>query len=199
MATAAVLGAGSWGTALAMQLARAGHAVSLWTRSFEHAREMAETRENGRYLPGFKLAPPIVPTADLERALRSGPDLVVVAVPSHAVRETATKAAPSLGADTVLVSAAKGIEEGSSLRMSEVLLEATGRDIRLSVLSGPSFAKEVAAEMPTVVTAPPRTPRRLPTYSVPSSTPMFRVYASEDLIGVESAGPSRTSSRSRRA
>jgi glycerol-3-phosphate dehydrogenase (NAD(P)+) len=188
MATAVVLGAGSWGTALAMQLARAGHAVRLWTRSADHAQDMVETRENRRYLPGFKLAAPIVPTADLERAVRSAHDLVVVAVPSHAVRETAENAKPALDSNAIVVSAAKGIEEGSSQRMSEVLLEAMGRDVRLSVLSGPSFAKEVAAEMPTVVTAAAADTETSAQVQRAFATPMFRVYASEDLIGVEIGG-----------
>jgi glycerol-3-phosphate dehydrogenase (NAD(P)+) len=149
---------------------------------------MAETRENRRYLPGFKLAPAIVPTADLERALRSGHDLVVVAVPSHAVRETVANARPLLAPETVVVSAAKGIEEGTTLRMSEVIAAALEREIPVSVLSGPSFAKEVAAEMPTVVTAAAANPAIAARVQRAFATPMFRVYASEDLIGVEIGG-----------
>jgi len=187
MATASVLGAGSWGTALALQLARAGHAVTLWTRAPEHAQEMAEARENRRYLPGFKLAPPIVPTADLERALRSGHDVVVLAVPSHAVRETTVSANAFLRPETVLVSAAKGIEEGTSLRMSEVI-SASAPGARVSALSGPSFAKEVAAEMPTVVTAAAVDVATAAHVQHAFASPMFRVYTSEDLIGVEIGG-----------
>jgi glycerol-3-phosphate dehydrogenase (NAD(P)+) len=171
-----------------MQLARAGHAVTLWTRDPEHAREMAETRENRRYLPGFRLAPPIVPASDLERAARQGHDLVVFAIPSHAVRETAERTRDFIGADAVLVSAAKGIEEGTSLRMSEVLAASIPRPLRLSVLSGPSFAKEVAAEMPTVVTAAAADAGTAAHVQRAFATPMFRVYASEDLIGVEIGG-----------
>ncbi len=188
MATAAVLGAGSWGTALAMQLARAGHAVSLWARDAEQAREMRETRENRRYLPGRPLAPPIAPTADLEEALACGRELVVCAVPSHAVRETMAAARPSLASSAIVVSAAKGIEEGTSLRMSQVIEEAAGMGERLSVLSGPSFAKEVAAEMPTVVTAAAATVEVASFVQHAFATPMFRVYASLDLIGVEIGG-----------
>jgi glycerol-3-phosphate dehydrogenase (NAD(P)+) len=188
MATASVLGAGSWGTALALQLARAGHAVTLWTRAAEHAQEMAETRENRRYLPGFKLAPAIVPTADLERALHSGHDVVVFAVPSHAVRETAESARAFLKPETVLVSAAKGIEEGTSLRMSEVISASSVPGARVSALSGPSFAKEVAAEMPTVVTAAALDIATAAHVQHAFASPMFRVYTSEDLIGVEIGG-----------
>ncbi len=110
---AAVIGAGSWGTALAIQLARAGHAVTLWGRDEASAREMAETRENRRYLPGVHLPAPLSPTADLEQAVRAGSRLLVCAVPSHAVRETMLRAAAWLRDDSTVVSATKGLEEGS--------------------------------------------------------------------------------------
>src|SRR5690606_33633809 len=143
------------------------------------------SRENAAYLPGFKLAPPIVPTADLERALKSGQDFVVFAVPSHAVRETATRASSAIAPGALVVSAAKGIEEGTSLRMSEVLGQTISPPRPIAVLSGPSFAREVAAEMPTVVTATSADPATAAATQRAFASPMFRVYASEDLIGVE--------------
>jgi glycerol-3-phosphate dehydrogenase (NAD(P)+) len=184
----AVLGAGSWGTALAMQLARAGHAVALWGRDPAHVQEMAETRENKRYLPGHLLPAPIAPTANLETAVRAGSKIVVCAVPSHAVRETMSMAGPFLGKDAIVVSATKGIEEGTGLRMSEVIRAAASCGERVAVLSGPSFAKEVAAEMPTVVTATATDLSTADFVQHAFATPMFRVYSSTDLVGVEIGG-----------
>jgi glycerol-3-phosphate dehydrogenase (NAD(P)+) len=183
--TTAVIGAGSWGTALAFQLARAGHTVALWGRDPELVREMAEIRENRRYLPGFLLPPAISPIADLGQAARSGEKIVVCAVPSHAVRETMLVAASHLGKDTTVVSATKGIEEGSARRMSEVIAEVLPKCERIAVLSGPSFAKEVAAEVPTVLTAaaPHEPVAALVQHAF--ATPFFRVYTTSDVIGVE--------------
>ncbi len=185
---AAVIGAGSWGTALAIQLARAGHAVALWGRDPAHVRQMAETRENARYLPGIHLPAPLHPTADLEEAMRCGRKLVVCAVPSHAVRETMTVAARYLHDDAVVVSATKGLEEGTSKRMSEVLTECTSGKHPIAVLAGPSFAKEVAAEIPTIVTVAARDTRVADFVQHAFVTPMFRVYALDDVTGVEIGG-----------
>lgn len=185
---AAVIGAGSWGTALAIQLARAGHAVTLWARDPAHVREMSETRENKRYLPGVHLPAPLSPTADLEQAMHAGARLVVCAVPSHAVRETMSMTAAHAGPETVLVSATKGLEEGTSKRMSEVLAEATPCAGRIAVLAGPSFAKEVAAEMPTIVTVAAPDAKLADFVQHAFVTPMFRVYALEDVAGVEIGG-----------
>jgi glycerol-3-phosphate dehydrogenase (NAD(P)+) len=184
----AVLGAGSWGTALAMQLARAGHAVALWGRDPAHVEEMTASRENKRYLPGHRLPAPIAPTANLETAVRAGSKIVVCAVPSHAVRDTMSMAAPFLGKDAIVVSATKGIEEGTGLRMSEVIRAAASCGERAAVLSGPSFAKEVAAEMPTVVTATATDLSTADFVQHAFATPMFRVYSSTDLVGVEIGG-----------
>src|SRR5262249_34794825 len=145
--TTAVIGAGSWGTALAFQLARAGHAVSLWAREPGTVREMIELRENRRYLPGFPLPPAITPTSNLAEATQAGEKIVVCAIPSHGVREIMSAAAAHLRPGAIVVSASKGIEEGSSRRMSEVIAEVTGGPDHIAVLSGPSFAKEVASEM----------------------------------------------------
>lgn len=185
---AAVIGAGSWGTALAIQLARAGHAVTLWGRDEASAKEMAETRENKRYLPGVHLPAPLSPTADLEQAVRAGSRLLVCAVPSHAVRETMLHAAAWMRDDTTVVSATKGLEEGTSKRMSEVLEECTPCKGRIAVLAGPSFAKEVAAEMPTIVTVAAASAEVADFVQHAFVSPMFRVYALEDVIGVEVGG-----------
>lgn len=180
-----VLGAGSWGTALAIQLCRAGHSVSLWARDTDHVQDMIETRENRRYLKGFHLPPSLAPTADLGEAVRTADKLLVVGVPSHAVREVMEEARPHIADTAILCSAAKGIEEGTSKRMSEVIAEATGCPDRVSVLTGPSFAREVAAEMPTVVTAAASSGENASFVQHAFASPMFRVYASEDPIGAE--------------
>ncbi len=184
----AVLGAGSWGTALAMQLARAGHAVHLWTRDAAQAESLRTERENRRYLPGRPLPTGVDPTSDLERALHASTGLVVIAVPSHAVFETCTAARPYLAEATTLVSAAKGIEEVTLRRMSEVIRAATTGVAPVAVISGPSFAAEVAAELPTVVTAACADPAVAEKVQLGFSSPMFRVYTSDDVIGVEIGG-----------
>ncbi len=183
--SATVLGAGSWGTALAIQLCRAGQAVSLWGRDAEHVREMGERRENQRYLPGVPLPPALAPTHDLATAVRSARRLLVCAVPSHAVRETMGKARPHLPADAIACSATKGIEEDSWKRMSEVIAEAALCSDRVAVLTGPSFAREVAAEMPTVVTVAAKVEETARFVQHAFASPMFRVYASSDPIGAE--------------
>jgi len=182
---ATVLGAGSWGTALAIQLCRAGHPVQLWARDPEQVADMMETRENRRYLAGFHLPPALSPTSDLESSVRSAGKLLVCAVPSHAVRETMAAARAHIGPEAVICSAAKGIEEGTSKRMSEVITEAAACGDRVSVLTGPSFAREVAAEMPTVVTAAATNETTARFVQHAFASPMFRVYASEDPIGAE--------------
>ena len=185
---ASVIGAGSWGTALAIQLSRAGHAVSLWARNPDLAQDMQVSRQNRRYLPDCEFPPTLEATADLEKAVRSASEILVCAVPSHAVRERLTTIRPWLGDSTVLVSASKGIEEGTSKRMSEVIAESTGVPDRVAALSGPSFAKEVAEGMPTVVTAAASSQTCAEFVQHYFATAMFRVYAAEDLIGVEIGG-----------
>ncbi|MFP6665620.1 MAG: NAD(P)H-dependent glycerol-3-phosphate dehydrogenase [Deltaproteobacteria bacterium] len=185
---ATVIGAGSWGTALAIQLARAGHATTLWSRQAEHADKMRETRENSRYLPGCPLPPAVATTANLENAVGAASEVLVCAVPSHAVREIMGAVRPWLSGETIIVSATKGIEEGTSKRMSEVISEATGAGERVTVISGPSFAREVAEEMPTVVTVAAKDAARAKFVQHYFASPMFRVYAVDDLIGVEIGG-----------
>src|SRR4029079_5554152 len=117
-----VLGSGSWGTALAVHLAGTGHDVRLWARDASLASTMASSRENATYLPGIRLPEGLSPTSDMQAAL-DGAHFVVFAVPSHGLRDVARKAAVHLAADCAIVSATKGLEEGSLLRMSQVLRE----------------------------------------------------------------------------
>src|SRR3954469_21173869 len=148
----AVIGAGSWGTALAKVLSDKGHAVALWGRAPEHTAEIQASRVNARYLPGAPLAATLTATSDLEAAVR-GKRFVVSVVPSHTVRDVVGRAAKAMLPDAVVVSASKGIENDSLATMDEVLKEIVPGKIgsQLAFLSGPSFAKEVGLGLPTAV------------------------------------------------
>ena len=141
-----VLGSGAWGTALAMLLSDNQHAVTLWSHNTEKAQQLAQTRENP-LLPGVTIPASIHITSDLTCLQEA--QLVVFAVPSFALRETAHKAAPFLPDGAILVSVTKGIERGTHLRMSEIVREETGGKYSVAVLSGPSHAEEVARRLPT--------------------------------------------------
>ena len=186
---AAVLGAGSWGTALAVLLGRSSGAeeVRLWCRSAEQARLLSEERENRRYLPGAPLPEPVRPVSALAEALE-GVGLVVGAVPSKATAAVAREAATLLGEGAVWLSTAKGLEQGTQRRMSEVVTEAAPGLRAVAALSGPSFAAEVAAGQPTAVViacADADVAREL---QAAVSDETFRAYTSSDLVGVELGG-----------
>lgn len=187
MRTVAVLGAGSWGTALAVHLGRVGHRVPLWARDARLVDEMRERRANAVYLPDVNLPAEVVPTASLTDAVRDAA-LVVFAVPSHGVRAVATEAAVSLPRETVLLSAAKGLEERTLLRVSEVLHDATAGAHRVGVLSGPSFAVEVARELPTAVLVASADVDVVTLVQEELRGASFRLYGSDDVIGVELGG-----------
>ena len=184
----AVIGAGSWGTAVACLLGRSTD-TSLWVRRPGLAATMATTRSNPEYLRGVPLPDAVEPTADLATAL-AGAEVVAMAVPSHGFRDVLTEAAPYLAAGTPIVSLTKGIERGSLLRMTEVI-----RDVvrnadpdRVGVLTGPNLAVEVAQGQPTaavVAVADPDTAARLQRLLM---GPTFRVYTNPDVAGCESAG-----------
>jgi glycerol-3-phosphate dehydrogenase (NAD(P)+) len=150
---ATVLGAGSWGTALASVLAGKGFPVSTWDKDRATLDAINSRHENVRYLPGAALPPSLLAVPDLGRALE-GADLVVLAVPSHAMRAVAIEAKHHLHAGGPIVSAAKGIEQGTSMTMSEVLEDVLPVSMHpyLAFLGGPSFAKEVVRGLPTAVT-----------------------------------------------
>jgi glycerol-3-phosphate dehydrogenase (NAD(P)+) len=181
----AVVGAGSWGTALAAHLGRRGHAVRLWARDSARARAVAEGTGSARYLPGVTL-PPLAATSDLADAVQ-GVDLAVVAIPSEFCRAAYRELRAHLPAATVLVSATKGLEVDTLRRMSEVAAEeAPGHPV--AVLSGPSFALEVAQGQPTtvVVAAHELAVAEAVQHAVSSGT--FRAYSSDDVTGVELGG-----------
>lgn len=187
MRVAAVVGAGSWGTALANLVAGNGWEVRLWARDPALAGAMGAERVNGRYLPGIALEPSVTPTSDIRAAVASA-EIVVSATPSHAVREVMAEAAPGVAPGALVVSASKGIENTTLRRMTEVLTEELGEEGRLAVLSGPSFAVEVSRGVPTAVTVAAQDEGVAEAVREVFATPRFRVYTSTDVVGVELGG-----------
>jgi len=187
MRSVTVLGAGSWGTALAVHLARVGHDVRLWGRDGALVDDMRERRANAVYLPDVTLLPSISVTHVMDVAL-AGADVVVAAVPSHGFRTTLRAAAPHLARGAVVVSAAKGLEADTRLRMSEVAAHEVGSRHPVVVLSGPSFAVEVAQSLPTAVLAASAQPQAIELVQADFRGPSFRIYGSDDVVGVEIGG-----------
>lgn len=181
---AAVLGAGGWGTALAVHLGRNGHRVSLWGRDPVLLREIAARRANPTYLPDITLPATVHPVVDLARAL-ADVDHVIVAVPSHGLREVMHVAAPFLPSGAVLTSATKGLETDTLRRMSEVMADETRGRHSIVVLSGPSFATEVAQQQPTALVAASSDPRAVELVQDEFRGAYFRLYGSSDVVGVE--------------
>jgi glycerol-3-phosphate dehydrogenase (NAD(P)+) len=183
-----VIGGGSWGTVLADLLAAKGFRVELWVYEHDVMKQIVTQRENKLFLPGVSLSPNLHASSHIEQAV-SGKDVVVVVVPSHVIRETTAGMASLLGAGTIVVSASKGIENKSHLTMTGVLRETLRiSDDRMAVLSGPSFAVEVAKKFPTVVTVASRNPAVAELVQQVFATAYFRVYTSADTIGVEIGG-----------
>lgn len=183
MPNVAVYGAGSWGSALAVLLAKAGHQVALIGRQAEEMERMNKQRENERYLPGVVLPPGLLATTDLT-FLKA--DLLVFSVPSHSVREAARRVRPYLKPGCIVVNTAKGLEEETHLRLSEVLQEELPNN-PVAVLSGPSHAEEVGRNMPTTVVVASDV-ETAETVQDMMMTPTFRVYTNPDVIGVELGG-----------
>jgi len=184
-----VLGAGSWGTALAILLSRNGLSVSLWSHLPEQARRLAAERTNETFLPGIPFPDRLQPTADLEAAL-SGVDETLVVVPSHAFRPVLESVAPLLAAGSTISWATKGLEPGTGQLLHQVAWEILG-DHSPAIISGPSFATEVARGLPTAITvASPDAAHadRLAGYLHSDS---FRPYTSDDMIGLEVGGAAK--------
>jgi len=191
MSTIAVMGGGAWGTALALTLAqRGGHSITLWTHSPAAAEAICKTRENSAFLPGFQLPRGVAVTSEAADAL-SNAEIVLSVMPSHYVRESYTAFAPHLHAEQVLVSATKGIEDQTALRMSEVIAEilaARNLNLPLAVISGPSFAQELAAGSPTAITVASRNLKLAARIQQEFAGKTLRLYTNEDVIGVELGG-----------
>jgi glycerol-3-phosphate dehydrogenase (NAD(P)+) len=185
-APVAVLGAGSWGTALAMHLGRVGVPVRLWARDPELAASMRARRENPRYLPGAALPDGVSVTADADVVLADS-GTVLVAVPSHFVEAVLAEVGDRVAASAVLVSATKGLEPRRGLRMSELLAHRLpGRPV--AVLSGPSFAREVAQGRPTALVIASSDEGIAADLQRHLAGPTFRLYTNRDVVGVELGG-----------
>jgi glycerol-3-phosphate dehydrogenase (NAD(P)+) len=185
----AMIGAGSWGTALALLLARKGVNVTLWDRDVEHINTLSQDRENKRYQEGHPFPDCLSVSDDLFAAV-GGAQCICMVVPSHGYREVYKKLFPVLPEDTLIVSAVKGIEIASGMTMTGVMQqEATScKHLQLGVLSGPSFAKEVANKQPTAVTVAFKDLKAAEAVQHLFSTDYFRVYSSSDVIGLEISG-----------
>jgi len=183
----AVLGAGSWGTALAIQFARGGRPVRLWGRNPERRAAMAAERCNARYLPSASFPPSLEVAPDLRLALAGARDVLVV-VPSPALRELLTELAPHLARAMHVAWATKGFEQGSGKLPHQVAYEVLGAERRIAVLSGPTFAREVGAGLPTAMTVASPDAAYAETLARELSSENFRAYTSTDILGVEIGG-----------
>jgi glycerol-3-phosphate dehydrogenase (NAD(P)+) len=184
-----VVGAGSWGTALTNLLAFKGFKIDLWVFEKEVKDQIESYRENKVFLPGVSLSDQIYPSNDIETVVKEK-DLVLLVVPSHVMRETASKIREHISKETIIVSASKGIENKTHLTMSgvlrEIFQEISGDSF--AVLSGPSFAGEVVRKVPTVVSVASKNQKVASFVQHVFATPYFRVYTNNDMVGVELGG-----------
>ncbi len=187
MSRIAVLGAGAWGTALALSLARrGGHDLRLWAHSPAHAEELSDSGENVRYLPGFIVPLDVRVTSRLHEAIRNA-EVILCVTPAQAMRSVMEGIAPHLQASQVLLSASKGIEEKTFLRMQQIAAE-HAPDNAFGTLGGPSFAQEVAAGMPTAITIATEDAVLGKKLQNDFSSSSLRVYRNQDVIGTELGG-----------
>jgi glycerol-3-phosphate dehydrogenase (NAD(P)+) len=183
----AVLGAGSWGTALAIQFARSGRATLLWGRAEDDPAGMEQARQNARYLPGAKFPPSLHAEPDLDKVLEEAP-IVVVAVPSHAFRAVLTQMQPLMRPGTRLAWATKGFELETGKLPHQVAREVLGPGTAMAVLSGPTFAREVGMGLPTAMTIAANDEDYARQLAENLSGESFRAYTSSDIVGVEVGG-----------
>ena len=180
----AVIGAGGWGTALSVHLARLGHGVRLWAREAEVVAQIRGERVNGTFLPGIPLPESISACESLDEAV-AGVALVVVVTPSHGTRAVLRAAAPYLHPSAVIVSATKGLEVDTLLRATEVIRQEAGPSHPVVALSGPTFAREVALELPTAVCAASVDRAAAELVQLEFRGRSFRLYTTDDVVGVE--------------
>jgi len=186
----AVIGAGSWGTAVSWLLGGKGHDISLWSRESEIADGINATHSNPVYLPSVVLSPTVFSSPDMERAL-SGAEAVVMVTPSIGVRETAEAMKPHLSSKTPVVILSKGVEGGTNLLMTEVLNDVLGTRERIAGLSGPNHAEEVSRGIPSATVVAAYAPAVGDLFQDIFMTSFFRVYTNPDVVGVELAGASK--------
>jgi glycerol-3-phosphate dehydrogenase (NAD(P)+) len=191
MSKISILGGGAWGTAIALSLARrGGHELTLWTHSAETARFIHASRENTGFLPGFVIPSEIAVTTDPGQAIAPA-EILVSVMPSHHVRASYQRFSEWLRPGQILVSATKGIEDGSYLRVSQIIAEVLaqrGLDLPCAVLSGPSFAQEVAAGSPTAITIASTDQVVAARIQREFSSGTLRLYTNDDVVGVELGG-----------
>lgn len=188
MVSVGVIGSGAWGTTLARLLAQKGIATTLWEHHPERARTLQEQRENALFLPGFRFPENLQITSDIAQASREK-ELLLLVTPSQRLRENLRLLAPTLDEQTVLVNAGKGIEVDTLKRMTEIVCEEIpNARTRLATLSGPNLAREVAEEKPTAAVVAAYTPEVAVRARSLLTTEHFRVYNSDDVIGVELGG-----------
>ena len=186
MANVGVVGAGSWGTALALVLEKNGHQVTLWSSREAKAKELSKLRENVDKLPGVKIPESIEITADMEMAVKDK-EMVVLGVPSLYIRSTSEKMAPFVNDGQIIVNVSKGIEESTLYTMTDVILdEIPNADV--AVLSGPSHAEEVSRYIPTTVVAGAKSRKTAEKIQQIFMNEAFRVYTSPDMLGIEIGG-----------
>lgn len=186
----AVIGAGSWGTSLAILLSAKNHDVRLWGHNSAHMKDLFDTRANNKYLPGIKFPPSLVVTSNLSDALLDV-DIVLMVVPSHVFRHVFREISTFIPDNTKIISAVKGIENDSLCSMHQVMneeMKSADKSFELGVLSGPSFAKEVALQLPTAVTIGFSSLETSKLAQNIFSTDYFRVYTSTDIEGLELSG-----------
>ncbi len=191
MSRIAVVGAGSWGTALSLVLARrGGHTITLWSHTRLVAEAIEQTRENTIYLPGLLIPETVRVTTYLEEAVGSA-EILILAIPAEHLRSICRLMAPLLSRDQLIVNATKGIEDGTFLRMTQVMAEVlAGQALELpcGVLSGPSFAQEVGAGSPTAITIASCDPSLATRVQEEFAGPTLRLYTNDDVVGVELGG-----------
>lgn len=181
-----VIGAGSWGTALAVTLSEKGHRVKIWDLNREHLQELMDNRENRRYLPGVKFCDELQPAATIEETLCDA-ELILFSAPAQHFRSALESAVPFIKKDTIIVNVAKGIEQKTLKRMSEIAFEKLPA-VNYVVLSGPSHAEEVAIKMPTTVSVASNNLKLAEEVQDIFMTDRFRVYTTSDVVGLELGG-----------
>ena len=182
-----MLGAGGWGTTLAIHLARRGHDACLWARDPALVADMRARRANAVYLADVRFPDRLEITNDLEQALPAA-EIVVSAVPTHGTRDILKQAAPHIRRGSIIVSATKGLEQESLFRVSEIVAQELGGDIHVAVLSGPSFAAEVARELPTALSVASTDAAAVQRVQSEFRSPYLRLYGTDDVAGVEIGG-----------
>ncbi|WP_350342456.1 NAD(P)H-dependent glycerol-3-phosphate dehydrogenase [Proteinivorax tanatarense] len=182
-----ILGAGGWGTALATSFAKNGRKVSLWTRTEESAKNLNKVRENIKYLPGAIIPANVEITSSIDKCIAES-EIVVIVTPSSAVRVICEKIKNTIPKETIIVTASKGFEQNSLLRMSEVIQDVLGENHPVAVLSGPNHAEEVGKDIPTATVVAAKQKEVAEAVQDAFMGPKLRVYTNPDVVGVETGG-----------